>query len=130
MIVVDTNVLVRLLVDDPGSGEQVRTARTRVKHAKQVFVPQVVQAETVWVLESAYGLDKTTIISILEHLARNQAFVLQHEASHQKALSAYRKGSADFADYLIWAQCEAAGHPLLTFDRRLARTAGVIGLGP
>jgi predicted nucleic-acid-binding protein len=56
VIAVDTNVLVRVLVDDPGQKAQVAAARSQVKRAGQVWVAQIVQAETVWVLESAYGL--------------------------------------------------------------------------
>ncbi len=52
MIAVDTNVLVRILADDPGQPAQVQAARRLAGGAKQVFVPTVVQVETVWVLES------------------------------------------------------------------------------
>jgi predicted nucleic-acid-binding protein len=45
-----------VLVDDPGQKAQVAAARSQVKRAGQVWVAQIVQAETVWVLESAYGL--------------------------------------------------------------------------
>ena len=75
MISVDTNVLVRILVDDTAQPGQVRAARETAKKAGAVFVPQVVQVETVWVLETAYGLDRKTLIDILEHLACNRCFV-------------------------------------------------------
>ena len=64
MIAVDTNVLVRVLVDDPGQKAQVAAARSQAKRAGQVWVAQIVQAETVWVLESAYDLDRTTILRV------------------------------------------------------------------
>ena len=50
MIAVDTNILIRLIVNDPGQPEQVESARHQVKKEGAVFIPQVVQVETVWVL--------------------------------------------------------------------------------
>jgi len=125
VIAVDTNVLVRVLVDDPDQPKQVKAARAHAKRAKQVFVPQIVQAETVWVFESAYDLDKPVILDVLEHLLHNKAFVLQGEAVFQSALAAYRTSNADFADYLIHAECEFAECQLVTFDKRLAKRPGV-----
>jgi predicted nucleic-acid-binding protein len=130
MIAVDTNVLVRVLVDDPEESAQVETARARVRRATQVFIPQIVQVETVWVLESAYGLDKSTVVSVLDNLARNKAFTLQREAQFLTALAAFRDGRADFADYLIEAESQDTGYRLVTFDRRLARVPGVTLLRP
>jgi len=125
VIALDTNVLIRVLVDDPGQPRQVKSARARVKRAKQVFVPQIVQAETVWVLESAYHLPKQRIVDVLQHLLENKSFVLQRESSFDKALAAYKAGGADFADYLIHAESEAANCELISFDKRLAKGARV-----
>ena len=129
MITVDTNVLVRVLVDDPGEGEQASTARDVLRRAGRVYLPQVVQAETVWVLESAYELQETETVRVLEHILANQAYVLQEEGAFRDALENYRTGSADFADYLILAAAQVAQTELVTFDRRLARSAGVVLIG-
>ena len=75
MIAVDTNLLVRILADDPGQPAQVDAARALASQSQQVFVPFIVQVETVWVLESGYGLSKETVIQALEHIEVNQAFV-------------------------------------------------------
>ena len=125
MIAIDTNVLVRALVDDPKEKRQVQAAKARIARAGQVWIPQIVQVETVWVLETAYRLDKATVMAVLDHLLGNRAYVFQREETFRRAYSAFREGPADFADYLILAESEAAGHTLVTFDRRLQRTAGV-----
>jgi predicted nucleic-acid-binding protein len=53
MIGFDTNVLARYLVrDDPG------------------LINRIVLCELVWVLESAYGYSKDTIVAVLEKLLR------------------------------------------------------------
>lgn len=124
MIAVDTNVLVRVLVDDPGEAAQVRAARACVRRARKVFVPQIVQAESVWVLESAYGLAKSQVIAVLGQLQHNLAFELQRRETFARALAAWRMGGADFADYLILAEPETAGRSLYTFDRKLGQAKG------
>jgi len=51
MIAVDTNLLVRILADDPDQPVQVDAARALASQSQQVFVPLIVQVETVWVLD-------------------------------------------------------------------------------
>lgn len=124
MIALDTNVLVRIVVDDPGAPSQVKAARECARRAKQIFVPQLVQAELGWVLESSYHLDKPAVLTVLEQLLNNHAVGLQHAAIYAAAVAAYRGGSADFADYLILHEGGREGAPLVTFDKRLAKSPG------
>ncbi len=126
MIAVDTNILIRLLVNDPGQPEQVEAARQHVKKEGAVFIPQVVQVETVWVLESAYKLVRRQIAPVLEHLDSNAAYTLQNRSSFQRAMKLYLKGNADFSDYLILAESQQEKLQLLTFDKKLGKQAGVI----
>ena len=62
MIAVDANVLMRILADDPGQPAQVEAARRLAGEAKTVFVPVVALVETVWVLETGYGLAKEAVV--------------------------------------------------------------------
>lgn len=124
MIAVDTNVLVRALVEDPGEPRQCAAARAQLKQAAEVFVPQIVQVETVWVLETAHGLKRDETLVVLDHLRDNAAFHLQNRAQFEAAVRDYRVGSADFADYLILAESHVHGSELLTFDKRLLKSTG------
>lgn len=124
MIAVDTNLLVRIIADDPGQPAQVAAARALASEAKQLFVPLVVQVETVWVLESGYGLDKPTVVRALQHLVVNQAFVLEDEDLSHRALTLFQASNADFSDCVILAGCRDSGLELYTFDKRLGKLAG------
>lgn len=124
MIAVDTKVLVRILVDDPEEKRQVQRARQLAAQAGELFVPQAVQTGTVWVLTGAYGLDRSEITGVLEHLSTNQAFRLQSENRFEEALALYREGTAEFADCLILAEARTVSVELATFDRRLQRADG------
>jgi len=125
MIAIDTNILVRLLVDDPGQPEQVQAARALAQQAGVVYVPTLVLVECIWVLDSAYHFPKSALLTLLSHLCGNDAFVLQELESISKALDYYREGAVDFADDLILVQSQRQGLDLHTFDKRLARQPGV-----
>ncbi|HLA75618.1 MAG TPA: type II toxin-antitoxin system VapC family toxin [Gammaproteobacteria bacterium] len=124
MIAVDTNVLVRVLVDDAEQRAQTAAARKKMRAAKQIFVPQIVQVECVWVFETAYRMHKDAVIGILSHLCNNSAFVLQHPETFMTALQWFQQNNANFADCLILAESRGAGCELFTFDKRLGKQHG------
>lgn len=130
MIAVDTNVLVRVLIDDAGARAQTAAARKKVRVAKQVFVPQIVQVECVWVFETAYRMHKEAVIGILSHLCNNSAFVLQAPEAFMTALQWFRRNNVDFADCLILTESRSAGCELFTFDKRLGKQHGARLLAP
>ena len=124
MLAVDTNVLVRMLVDDPDAQRQCEAARRAATEAGSVYVSQVVQVETVWVLERGYEVAKSALVDILERVVGNSAFTLQRPEVFRVALHAFRTGRADFADYIILAEAHAHGATLATFDRKLGKHPG------
>jgi predicted nucleic-acid-binding protein len=124
VIAVDTNVLVRILVDEPSQPVQVTAARALASDAGAVFVPLVVLVETVWVLESAYGLPKSDVVQALDHLLANAAFTLEEEQRCNAALHLFRESGAELSDCVILADCHARELPLYTFDKRLAKLVG------
>lgn len=124
MLAVDTNVLVRVLVDDPTAPDQCRAAREAVSEAGDIYVSQVVQVETVWVLASAYGLRKVALQGALGAIDKHPAFHLQRQEVFKVAFQHYLAGHADFADCMILAESASAGHELATFDRKLGKLPG------
>ena len=128
MIAIDTNVLVRLIVDDPQALEQIKQARELVKKATHVFVPQIVQVELVWVLESAYEFNKAEVIQALRYLLENRRYQLQHSKAFALALERFTENNAGFADALITVESEQHHFTLWTFDRKLGQQKGVMRL--
>lgn len=124
MIAVDTNVLIRILVNDSDAVQQMERSRALLTETEVLFVSQIVQVETVWVLESAYGFDKSSICKILEHLQHHSQFQLQSADSFAAAFSLFRQHSADFSDCLILTESTRQNMKLYTFDKKLARLKG------
>lgn len=58
----DTNVVVRILVDDDEiQGRQAEAAWRGALEGEGVFLPKIVGVETVWVLRTAYRFRASTI---------------------------------------------------------------------
>lgn len=121
MIAVDTNVLVRILIDDNKQKHQTLLAREFAKKNVCVFVAQLVQIELVWVLNSAYELEKTEIVGILKHLYENEAFVLQFEDHFIAGLHLYETTNAGFADCIIAIESNHTNCDVITFDKKFAK---------
>lgn len=124
MLAVDTNVLVRVLVDDPDAPDQCHAARQMVSAAGEITVSQIVQIETAWVLAGAYGLSRAALRAVLEKLAAHPAFHLQRLPIFRSALQQFGDAHGDFADCMILAESVDAGCELATFDRKFARLPG------
>ncbi len=122
MIALDTNALVRLLVeDDP---EQAAAVRQLVLFAEEnsielLILPEVL-LETVWVLESVYDCQRDEISRFLQVLMATSAFTVPDEAVIRIVVRQYRKGM-DFADALITSQAKKEkAWALFSFDKDLS----------
>lgn len=132
MIALDTNVLVRLIVSDDET--QARVAEQLVIRARReqtsLFVADVVLCELVWVLRSRLKLARAEIAETLTRLLATELVVVADAAIVERALDAYRRGSGDFADYLIREQALANdADEVVTFDRGLKGETGFRTLG-
>jgi predicted nucleic-acid-binding protein len=92
---------------------------------ERLFVSHIVLCELVWVLRGAYGRPKDDVLAALEGLISSaQLFVEDAELAH-RALERYRRGKADFADYVIAERAWTAGcSQVATFDGKLLGEEG------
>lgn len=129
MVAIDTNILIRVLVDEPDAPWQTEAARRFVASNDRIYIPQIVQVECVWVLRSVYAFEKLEIAERLIELTRTR-YILQGERTFLKALQLYRTSSADFADCLILAEAQEQGCLLFSFDKKLGKETGARLLRP
>ena len=125
MLAVDTNVLLRLLVDDPDASGQCDRARARVKDEERVYVPFVAVIEAIWVLRTSYRFSKKEILTVFQQLLENERYQIANGKVFGDALITYLSANVDFADCAIHAEAQREGVGLLTFDRKLERLSGV-----
>ena len=127
MAAVDTNVLVRYVVqDDVVQGEAAaRLIGRGVQAGTPLFVPVTVLLELEWVLRSAFGFDKAEVLLALSRLLGSFELGFESEGAVEAALAKYERGGADFADCLHAALAQQAGQePLWTFDKAAAKVGG------
>jgi len=115
---VDTNVLVRFLVDD--GSEQVKLAR-QVFARERVAISLSVMLETEWVLRSNFGFQRDQVCDAFDRVLGYGSVEFPDRQVLESAVDACRTGM-DFADALhlnAAANCDV----FYTFDKKLTRSA-------
>jgi predicted nucleic-acid-binding protein len=133
MIGLDTNVLLRYLVqDDPVQSTRATEIIDRLTERNPGFVSLVSVLEIVWVLGSLYKRTREELAQHIEMILAADTLEVQNEQEVYEALVALRNGSGTFEDALIgslgvWRGCSAT----LTFDENAAkRLNGFQLIGP
>lgn len=122
MIALDTNVLLRLLLNDDAS--QSRKAQQAVEAVEaaggQVMLNDIVLAEAVWTLRGKYDTGKPDLLRMLRGVLDTASFAFESRNVLAQALAMYEESAADFPDCLIAAKNAAAGcDHTATFDRAM-----------
>jgi predicted nucleic-acid-binding protein len=124
MIGLDTNVLLRYLVqDDPTqSPKATEIIERRLTIEDPGFVSLVCVLEIVWVLGNLYKRSRAQIADHVEMMLAADTLEVQNEQEVYQAVIALRNGSGTFQDALIgalgsWRGCSAT----LTFDQNAAK---------
>lgn len=128
MAALDTNVLVRFLVeDDVAQLAAVRKLiRKCVSNGETLYVPVTVSLELEWVLRSSFGFSKSAVVQTLSQLLSSVELSFESEGPLEVALVLYGQGAADYSDCLHAALAGAAGEqPLWTFDKAASKVEGV-----
>ena len=129
MIALDTNVLVRFLVEDDArqSAAAAKLVDRTAAAGDTLFVSDIVLCETVWVLAGSYEIPKAAIVETMRELIRARHLAFANPDRISRALDAFATGKGDFADYLIREHALAAGcSEMATFDRALTREKGFV----
>jgi len=122
VIGVDTNVLVRYLVqDDAAQSRRIDAFLTAaLENGTRLHVNDIVMCEMVWVLGAAYRLGKAPIAEALDKIMSAAIFSFDDRELLRAALIDYREGKGDFSDYVIARRNSRAGcEHTVTFDRSL-----------
>jgi predicted nucleic-acid-binding protein len=127
VIALDTNVLVRYLVEDDVR-QSAQAARFIERAGQPLFVPQFVICELVSVLSFAYEVPRREIISLLQQIRRAANLVIESADEVQRAIDAFAAQRGDFADYLIAERAITSGcTAVATFDRALLTDKRFVG---
>lgn len=127
MIGLDTNVIVRYLVqDDPAqSAAATRFIEQSVTPEQPGYITGITLCELVWVLAECYGADRARIKTVIEGLLSARQLVVEEADVVWNALRDWAASGADFSDALIGRIVVArGGGRIVTFDRAAAKLPG------
>jgi predicted nucleic-acid-binding protein len=127
MAALDTNILVRFLVEDDTA--QLAAAKKLIakclRAGETLYIPVTVSLELEWVLRANFGFGKVAVVQTLSNLLSSTELSFESEGALEVALALYSQGTADYSDCLHVALASEAGEqPLWTFDKAASKVEG------
>ncbi len=102
MIGLDTNVLLRLFIDDdPAQCERVRRFVETATADEPCLVNSAVLGEFAWVLATKMKRKRAEVAHLVDEVLSADDLEIPHRRAARAAVLAYRNGKADFPDYFI-----------------------------
>ena len=126
---VDTNILVRHLTADPP--ELAQRATAFLADATELYLADLIVAETMYVLESFYKAPRDQIATVIRSLLSMRSVTTVDPALLLRAIEVYEFDRLDFAEAYLVACAETTGvGRVASFDRAIDRVATVERLEP
>jgi predicted nucleic-acid-binding protein len=102
MIGLDTNVLLRLFVDDdPAQAERARRFVDAASAEEPCVVNPIVLAEFAWTLARRYKRKRPEVARLIAGVLSMDDLEIPYRGAAEGALATYRVGKADFPDYFL-----------------------------
>jgi predicted nucleic-acid-binding protein len=123
MIGIDTNVLVRIFVDDsPVQTKAALTFLSTLSSEAPGHIGTIVVVELIWVLKRVYRFDDDAIYGALDSLFRSANVEVERSELTQAAIDIARTSGADVSDVMIALAAREAGvSHVATFDKKAAK---------
>lgn len=126
---VDTNILVRHLTGDPPAMAARVTAY--LASAEQLYLTDLIVAETIYVLESYYEVPCQTVAEAMRSLIAFESIVTVDPALLLRAIEVSEVDRLDFAEAYLVACAESTGiGSVVSFDKAIDRATTVERIEP
>ena len=131
-LLLDTNVIVRFLTGDhPAHSPRSRNLFARAAAGDvTLVVTDLALAETAWVLQSFYSLDRNAITAALKDLIDSAGIEVENKATLLSALRNFAQTDVNFVDAYHAAVAAGESIAIASFDRDFDQFAGVKRVGP
>lgn len=126
---VDTNILVRHLTGDPPA--MATRATACLAEASELFLTDLIVAETVYVLESFYEAPRDQVAAAMRSLVSMRSVVTVDPALLLRSIEVHENDRLDFAEAYLVACAESTGvGRVASFDRAIDRVDTVDRINP
>ncbi|MCG7335929.1 type II toxin-antitoxin system VapC family toxin [Sporosarcina sp. ACRSM] len=116
MKIADANVVLRYLLND--SEEMSEKAAELLEH-HEVYIPNEVIAEIVYVLQKVYKVKNSEISETLMLFLDTSQVQVDDPLILNTALNLFAERKLDFVDTLLYAYQKVGNHEIYTFDKKL-----------
>lgn len=121
---VDTDILVRHLTGNPA--EMAARSTAYLAGASELYLADLIVAETVYVLESFYKAPRDQIATAMRSLVAMRSVITVDPALLLRAIEVYEIDRLDFAEAYLVACAESTGiGRVASFDRAIDRVGTV-----
>lgn len=124
MKALDTNILVRLLVNDDHTQTQiVYDLFKKAEIEKEIFyISHLVILELVWVLDSVYEINRTNLVEAIHQLTLMPLLQFEDLDIINKFVQESKKTNIDLADLMMAITANHNGcEKTITFDKKAAK---------
>jgi predicted nucleic-acid-binding protein len=129
MSFVDTNVLVRHLTGDPV--DLAARATAFLADAEELYLADVIVAETIYVLESFYKAPRRQVADAIRSLIAMDTVITVDPAMLLRAAEVYELDRIDFAEAYLVALAESTGvNTVASFDKAIDRVKTITRIEP
>ncbi len=126
---VDTNIIVRHLTGEPP--EIAKRATAYLAAEPELFLTDLIVAETIYVLESFYKIPRELIANAMRSLIALRSVITVDPALLLRSLEVYEFDRIDFAEAYLVACAESSGvNRVASFDRSIDRVGTIERVEP
>lgn len=118
MKITDANIILRYLLEDV---PELSKKASEILETNEIFIPNEVFAEIVYVLEKVYEVDREEISSTLTELINTQNINVADKILLNKALELYSATKFDFIDTILYSYNKYKNYKIFTFDKKLSK---------
>ncbi len=116
----DSNVILRYLLDDP----EATSVETLLRSRQKLVLLDIVFTEVVWTLIRFYKWDKDRVISLTSGLLNLQS-IYANKKLLLKSIELYRKSNIKYTDaYIAASMIERKEKKIYSFDKDFDKIAG------
>lgn len=118
MIIVDTNIILRYLLQD---SEDLSQKAIEIIDNNEIFIPTEVIVEVSYVLKKVYNVEKEKIYETIKLLLNMEDVKFQNRETIELAFKIYSEKNFDIVDCMLFAYNRNEKYDIRTFDKKLEK---------
>ena len=118
MIIVDTNIILRYLLNDD---EELNEKATEIIDNNYILIPTEVIVEASYVLKKVYNVEKEKIFEVIQQLIKMDGVNFQNKETIELAFKTYAEKNLDIVDGMLYAYSKNEKFKVETFDKKLCK---------